>query len=114
MNRTGKVPTLVEVLGEMNQHFGTTLIEITTGAKPPDLILWVQGEERDITQEARLRFAHLVFSMLSDREGPELAVKAMCGMSPFLGDEPMFDAIRKDRYNDVITAVQGHLNGEFG
>jgi hypothetical protein len=76
---------------------------------------WTSVRSPNVVEEGRLRAAHKVFCLISDREGPHIARAWMIGMNPQLDDENPILCIAQDRHRDVLAAARSYLNNDtFG
>ncbi|MEW2011506.1 hypothetical protein AB0300_18780 [Microbacterium sp. NPDC078814] len=96
---------------------GPTLVSTLAGSRDTQAATsWVQarGARPNAEAIARLECAEVVWRIISDAEGDQVARLWFVGANPFLRDESTaITAIRDGRFDEVIGAAQSLVDGSF-
>lgn len=102
-----------EVARHLNANLGPTLVALLAGvASKSQPIRWAKGEV-DPRHDAvrRLQLAHRAWSHIVMVSDEHTARAWFIGGNPFLGEDTPLTAIREDRSQDVMRAVEALAEG---
>lgn len=106
-----------EVVRELNASLGPTLVAALSGSKDRKLpIRWAKpdGPEPRMDAARRLMFAHRQWGLLAAADGDHVARQWFVGGNPRLGEDTPITAIREDRHQDVVEAIDTFIAGPAG
>ncbi|CAH0123734.1 hypothetical protein SRABI98_00031 [Microbacterium sp. Bi98] len=106
-----------ELARRLTDALGPTLVATLAGSKDTQgPIEWSRSDgarpDREVIR--RLDCAELVWRMVSDAEGADVARLWFVGANPFLrGEDTVISAIREGRFQEVKTAAQALVDDSF-
>lgn len=106
--RTKKID-FQELVNVLNKALGATLVTSMAGyTDRSNAYRWAKAGSPEPTPKAvaRLRFAHLMLTYLSDNESIHVAHAWFLGANPWLNYDTPIDAIREDNLKQVAAAAE--------
>jgi len=108
-----RVP-LPEAVADLVDVLGPTLVAAAVGVKdrkaPRE---WMDGREPRPEVVRRLRLAHRALTAISASDSPGVARSWFMGGNPLLGEATPITAIREDRDEAVVRAVDAQVNDDW-
>lgn len=104
---------LHELVGELIEGLGPTLVQAMTGTKDRSMpARWARadGPVPRQTAQDQLRLGYRVWSMMRETEGPRVAAAWLSGANPNLDEMTPITAIRELRAADVVGAAHAFIN----
>lgn len=105
-----------EIVRVLNAALGATLVGALAGSKDRGISYkWQRdgGPEPKPEHAKRLQVAHRAWKHVSDTEGEHVARLWFIGANPWLGEDSPIDAIREDRFREVMAAATAMIENRF-
>ncbi|USQ81926.1 hypothetical protein NF556_09885 [Ornithinimicrobium faecis] len=105
------VHDLVRIL---NESVGTTVVQAMTGTKDrgqPARWARPDGPEPRLKTVNQLRLGYRVWHLLSQEEGPDVALAWLVGSNPRLGEATPVTAVRDLKSAEVVGAALAFIDG---
>lgn len=101
-----------EITALLQNILGQNLVAHIAGVKDEKRVgKWAKGANPNPRAENRLRHAYRIAWMLLEEDEEEVVRAWFIGLNPQLGEEAPADAIREERFRDVIDAAEAFLTG---
>lgn len=104
-----------ELVRELNEGLGTTLVAALAGSKNrAQPYEWAKagGSTPRAAAWNRLQFAHQIWRDVEEAEGAGVARRWFIGGNPLLSEQSPISAIRDDRHAEVRRAAQAFVDGD--
>lgn len=108
--------SIPEIVRRLNSALGATLVASLAGSTDPKISYsWARSDGPEPNSEvvSRLRCAYALWLRICASEGEQIARMWFIGSNPLLGHESPVDAIRADRYPQLVAAAEAMVERGF-